>query len=192
MNRIFQLLITFVASTNVYGQSVSVETEKAGYKIEEIITIVFVVKSKVDSVSKLTLGNYKIINGPIKSQSVSTINGETTLIYNLTYEIKANNPGTIEIISPTFYVENQELKAEILNLTISANKLTEKEIDQIKFDEFFDKSIKPIGTISFVLSDSFGYIEEFNNNQWTFKRRLTKKEIRKLRKNNKKLPAFPL
>jgi len=182
MNRIFHLLIALVSSITIYGQNVSIKTEKAEYKIEETIILVFEVKAKVDSVSKLAVGNYRIINGPSKSQSVSTINEETTFIYNLIYEIKANSTGTIEIISPTFYIENQELKAEILNLTISGNKLTEKEIDEIKFNEFINESIKPSGTIRYVLSDSYGYIEKFNNIEWTFERRLKKKEIRKLRK----------
>jgi len=182
MNRIFHLLIAFVASTTVSGQNVSVKTDKADYKMEETIDLVFEVHAKVDSVGKLAVGNYRIINGPRKSQSFSTINGETTLIYILTFEIKANYPGTIEIISPTFYIENQELKAEILNLTISGNKLTEKEIDEIKFNEFINESIKPSGTIRYVLSDSYGYIEKFNNIEWTFERRLKKKKLENLEK----------
>ena len=182
MNRILQILITIAVSTTVYGQNVSVKTEKTEYKIEETITLVYEVKAKVDSVSKLTVGNFKIINGPRTSQSVSTINGQTTLTYNLTYEIKANASGTIEIISPTFYSDNQESIAEKLNLTISGNKLSDKEIEELNFNEFKDNSFKPNGTLRYVLSETFGFVEEFNDFQWTFKRKLTKREIGKFRK----------
>ena len=70
----------------------------------------------------------------------------------------------------------------MLSLTISEIALTEKEIEEINFNDFKDDSIKPDGTIRLVLSDKFGYVEEFNAFQWKFKRRLSKKEIKKLRK----------
>ena len=182
MNKTILILLTIIASTITNGQNVIVKTEKYDYKIDETIKLVFEVNAKVDSTSQIKGTNFKVINGPRKNQSTSTVNGQTTLLYSLTYEIQAENPGKLEIITPTFYIDNKEHKAENLLLTISGTKLTNKEIEEINFNKFKDKSIKPDGTIRIVLSDNFGYIEEFKSFEWKFKRRLTKKEIAKLKK----------
>ncbi len=182
MRKTLQTLILIFGSTITYGQIILAKTEKNEYKIDETITLVYEAKAKVDSVDIFSGTNFIIISGPLKSNSSSTINGKTTYIYTLTYEIKALTTETIEIISPTFYIDNQKHKAEKLILTISGKKLTDKEIDEIEFNKFKDESIKPNGTLRFVLSDKYGYTEEFKDFQWTFKRRLTKKELAKLRK----------
>lgn len=169
-------------STTTYGQNVTIKTAKNEYKIDETITLIYEIKAKVDSVGKLKGENFEIINNPKKSQSVSVIDGQTSLTYNLTYKIKAVTPGTIEIISPIFYANNQEFVAKKLSLTISGDKLSDREIEENNFNEFKDNSNRPPnGTLRYVLSDTFGYVEEFNNFKWTFKRRLTKKEIKRLR-----------
>ncbi len=182
MNKTILILLTIIASTITNGQNVIVKTEKYDYKIDETIKLVFEVNAKVDSTSQIKGANFKVINGPRKNQSTSIVNGQTTLLYSLTYEIQAENPGKLEIITPTFYIDNKEHKAENLLLTISGTKLTNKEIEEINFNKFKDKPIKPDGTIRIVLSDNFGYIEEFKGFEWKFKRKLTKKEIAKLRK----------
>lgn len=79
-----------------------------------------------------------------------------------------------------FYIENKEYRAENILLTISGTTLTEKEIEELRFKEFMDKSVKPDGTIRFVVSNNFGYVEEFRGVEWIFLRRLTKKEITNL------------
>ena len=160
MNKTILILLTIIASTITNGQNVIVKTEKYDYKIDETIKLVFEVNAKVDSTSQIKGANFKVINGPRKNQSTSIVNGQTTLLYSLTYEIQAEN----------------------LLFTISGTKLTNKEIEEINFNKFKDKPIKPDGTIRIVLSDNFGYIEEFKGFEWKFKRKLTKKEIAKLRK----------
>ena len=100
----------------------------------------------------------------------------------MTFEVKAIVAGSIEIISPIFQINNKKVTAETINLTISADKLTAQEIDEIEFAEFKDKLQYPKGTLRYILSDNLGYIEQFNEAEWIFKRRLTKKEIAKLRK----------
>lgn len=176
------ILSTIIASTITYGQNVTVKTEKKIYKIDETIALVFEVNAKVDSSDRLKGTNFKILNGPSTSQSESTLNGQSNISYSLKYEIKAENSGQLEIISPTFFIGNKKYKADDLFLTISGTKLTDKEIEEFNFNEFKENSIKPNGTVRFILSGDFGYIEEFKDFQWIFKRRLTKKEISKLNK----------
>jgi hypothetical protein len=180
--KILLILSTIIVYTVSYGQHVSVKTEKKNYKIDETITLIFEVNSNVDSSGLIKGTNFKILKGPRKNQSVSTINGQTNISYSLTYEIQAEKPGKLEIISPTFYIDNKEYKANDILLSISGIKLTDKEIDEINFNEFKDNSIRPNGTLRFIITSEFGYIEEFKDFQWKFKRRLTKKEIAKLSK----------
>ena len=93
MKKIVLAIFTIIASTISYGQNVTVRTEKKDYKIFEIITLVYEVNSKVDSTDHIKGKNFKILNAPTNYRTVSTINGETTLTYTLTYKIKAQKLG---------------------------------------------------------------------------------------------------
>lgn len=174
--------VMILVSTLFYGQEVVVKTEKSEYKIDETITLVYEVKAKVDSESKLNGKNFTLIDGPKNRQYTTTRGGETTITFTATYRIKAISPGTIEVISPIFYFDNQQKKASNLVLTISDKKLTDQEIDEINFNEFKENSAKQKDALRFVLSDRFGYIEKFNGSQWEFKRRLSQEEVENLNK----------
>ncbi len=182
MKKTVKTILLLLISVITYGQEITVKTDKPEYKIDEIIYLEYEIKAQVDSVDILSEANFKIIHAPGTSTSTSTINDKTTYRYTLKYELKALYPGTIEIISPTFYFENHRKKAEKIILKITGDRLTEKEIDEIEFNTFKEKSIYPNGTLRFIVSGKFGYIEEFNNFQWIFIRRLTPKEIAKLKK----------
>lgn len=177
--KILSLLFIFSVAN---AQEVTVKTDKAEYKMGERIYLEYEVKAKVDSTGKLPLMNFTIANGPNTSSSISIINGQTTYTYRLNYVINAQQTGNIEIKSPIFFIKNEKQKAESIHIKITGENLTEKEIDQIKFDEFRESLVKPEGTLRFVLSDKYGYVEEFKNNNWVQMRRMTKKEIAKFRK----------
>ena len=81
-----------------------------------------------------------------------------------------------------FYFNNEQKKANNLTLKVTDKKLTDVEKDQINFNEFKDNSAKLKGTMRFVLSDNYGYIEKFNGSQWEFDRRLSKDEVDNLAK----------
>lgn len=165
-----------------YGQEVLVKTEKSVYKIDEPITLVYEVKAKVDSQGMLNGTNFTLIDGPKNKQSTSTRGDVTSITFTATYRIKANSPGTIEVISPLFNFDNLQKKAPNLVLKISDSKLTDQEIDEINFKEFQNNSSKQKDALRFVVSDRFGYIEQFNGSQWEFKRRLSKEEVENLNK----------
>ncbi len=144
--------------------------------------MVFEIKAKVDSVGPFLESNFRILNQPRNSSHSSTVNGESTYSYSITYELRAMAPGNLEIISPVFYLENQEQKIGKLTLTISGKKLNAQEIDELNFRVFLDSAFKPNGTLRYVISGNFGFIEEYYASQWIFKRRLTKREIKKIGK----------
>jgi hypothetical protein len=165
-----------------YGQELLVKTEKTTYKIDETITVVFEINAKVDSVGQFFENNFRILNKPSQSSQSSTVNGETSYFFSVTYELKAIVPGKIEIISPIFYLENREQKTEKLMLTISGSKLNQQEIEDINFKVFVDSAIKPNGTLRYVIAGNFGYVEEYNEAQWIYKRRLSKREVKRMGK----------
>jgi len=177
-------ILSIIASAAGYGQNVKVRTEKMDYKFFETITVVYEVNSMVDSIEHIKGKNFKILETPTNYRTVSTINGNTTLTYTLNYKIKATKIGKLEIVSPAFYIGGKAYEAEILSLNISDMNLTDKEIEEINFNDFKDDSVKPEGTIRIVLSDEFGYVEEFKTLKWNYKRRLSKKEIKKIKKGN--------
>ena len=182
MKSLMSAALILLFSTAIYAQEVSIKTEKKEYKIDEIITLVYEVKVKVDSQTPLSGSNFTLVDGPKNRQSTTTRDSETTITFTTTYRVKANSPGTVEVISPTFNFNNIQKKAAKLILQVSDAKLTDLEKDQINFNEFKHNSAKSKGTTRFVISDEFGYIEKFNGSQWEFDRRLSKEEVENLAK----------
>lgn len=181
MKRILFVLIHLFLFTHAYAQKVVSNTEKKEYKIEEKIMVDFEVKSLVDSTSKFMEGNYKITSGPMKSKSTSSINGKTESTFKLSYEIKALNIGKVKIESPVFYINGEANKAPSIELSIIDDDLTSKEIDEMGYKEFLNSNYTANGTLRYVLNEKYGYLEEFQNVKWEFVRRMTSKEIAKLK-----------
>jgi hypothetical protein len=77
MLRISLSLFVLFSSVFSFGQNVDVTLDRRDYKIEEIITVVYEIKDIVDSESELSGANFTIISGPYKSNSISSVNGET-------------------------------------------------------------------------------------------------------------------
>ena len=170
--------------STVFGQKVKSSSDKKSYKIEEKITLEFEVKASVDSISNLQTQGFFIVSGPNKSTSYSIIDGKTEKNFNLKYVIKASQAGKLSISSPSFYILGEEYKAPTLTVTITGENLTEAEMKKLEFDRFRENSIKPTGTLRYVLSDSLGYIESYDVPTWKFIRSLTQDEILQLKKLN--------
>ena len=177
MKLIMNAALFFFAATAIYAQDVTLKTEKKEYKIDETITLVFEIKAKVDSEGSLSGTNFTVIDGPKKRQSTATKDGKTIMTYTSTYRIKANSPGLMSLVSPTFYLNGQEKNAGNFTLKVKDDKLTEVEKDEINFNEFKENATKHNGALRYVVSDNFGFIEQFNGSQWEFKRRLSKEEL---------------
>ncbi len=182
MKSLMSAALILLVSTLFYGQDVILKTEKKHYKIDETITLVFEIKAKVDSESTLNGANFTLIDGPKKRQSTTTKDGQTSTTFTATYRIKANSPGIVTVISPTFHFNNQEKGAGKFTFKVIDNRLSDIEKDEINFNEFKEKSAKLNGAVRFVLSDNYGFIEKFNGAQWEFKRRLSKEEVESLSK----------
>lgn len=184
MKKLIFLLSILFSFTTIYGQFISVNTDKTEYKVGEPIIITYQVNLPVDSTDKLIEKGFKIIRGPFTKSSTSTVDGSKRVTYSVTYELKALSPGKLKIVSPVFYINSLTHKANEVILEIVSNKLSAEEIDEINFNKFKNKQSLPNGMIRIVISEDYGYIEEFNNLEWTFKRRLTVKEITKIKKVN--------
>ena len=174
--------LMLLISTTFYGQDVSLKAEKKNYKIDETIILIFEIKAKVDSESTLSGTNFTLIDGPKKRLSTTSKAGETSTIFTSTYRIKANSPGLVEIISPTFNFDSQAKSAGKFTFKVTEDRLTDLEKDEINFNDFKENSAKQNGSMRYVLSDNFGFIEIFNGSEWEFTRRLSQEEIQNLSK----------
>lgn len=182
MKYLMSAVFILFTSTIFFGQEITVTTDKTEYKIDEPITLIYEVDGKVDSQSGLTGTNFKRIDGPKNKQTSSTTSGKTTATFTASYKLKAIMPGTMEVISPKFRFGSTEKSGKNVVVKISADKLTETEIDAIKFNEFKENNTKQNGAMRFVISENYGFIEKYNGSQWEFKRRLSKEEILALAK----------
>ncbi len=183
LKKIFLLSILAIHVFVSFGQQVITATsDKAEYKMNEPINIVFEANVYVDSIGKLAFNNFIKTDGPYSSRSSSTVNGKSTGHYKIGYEIKAKQPGKYRIESPVFYINGEQYKANPITVSISAESLTKEEQRQIGLKKFRDEMFKPEGTTRYVLDDNYGYIEIFTGADWKFLRELTNKERKKLMK----------
>ena len=109
----------------------------------------------------------------------------------LEFEVKASVDSISNLQTQGFFIVSgpnkstgEEYKAPTLTVTITGENLTEAEMKKLEFDRFRENSIKPTGTLRYVLSDSLGYIESYDVPTWKFIRSLTQDEILQLKKLN--------
>lgn len=181
-----KLLFTFLLFNSLiclsYGQIISIKTDKEEYKIDEQIEVSFEIDSKADSIVLPLFEDFIIDSGPNKRSSLSTINGETTGTYAWAYKIRPKKSGVVIIQSPLFYIDSLQVKGENRSIHILKSKLSKAEIKEIEFLSFKNNAIKPKGTLRYILNDEFGYIEVFGDLAWEFHRKMTAKEIKRMRK----------
>lgn len=174
------LYFLLIVTLKLTAQEAKIKADKLDYKINEEIELVFEVNVEIDSMSSIVLDNFRIINGPTKSTSHSYINGARAYKQKTTYKLIPKSVGSVEIKSPIYYTGTYEFIGKRLIINIESNPLTEKDKRIIELKKIAEKSAKPEGTLRFVIIEKIGYLEEFHNNQWEFKRELSNEEIEKL------------
>lgn len=176
------IFIIFFISCSPEAQTIEFKVEKETFKIDETIKIEYKVNAEIDSVSEFPEGNFKITRGPNTSKSTSFKNKKRTDVYKYTIEIQPTTSGKLTVESPVFFTGKDGIKYRNIILTIKDEKLTKQELENIEFKKFKDQSVKPENTSRYILNDNFGYIEIFKNGKWEFKRKLKKREIKRLRR----------
>lgn len=179
---LYTLIIYIISFLNSNGQEASVKIEKLNYKLDEEITLVFVVNKKFDSISKVDFSDFRILENPIESSGSTTINNQNQFEHKLTCKISSKSFGTFTIIPPKYYFGNNEVTSDKIIITVENNKLTDDENKAIVLKKMSTKLFKPEGTIRYTIIDGHGYIEEFRDKNWIFIRILTEKEIKRLKK----------
>lgn len=186
-----------ILTTLVNGQIIKTVIEKHEYKIDETIEISFETDVKVDSISDIhffepdtkvdSIGDihfsdFEVIQGPSESSSISITNGKAGYSYEVKYSLRALKSGKLIIDCPLFFISDKVLKGEKTTINIIEEYLTSDEKFEIRFNKFIANSYKPNDTFRYVIKDDIGYIEIFEGYKWQFYRKLTKKEIKAIRK----------
>lgn len=181
---IFHTIIFLISNLFIaYSQEASTKIDKLNFKLDEEINLVFIVNKKFDSIKKVDLSDFKILEHPTESSNNTTINNKYEYEHKITCKISANSPGKYTIIPPKYYFKNNVVTSDEITITIENEKLTEDERKAIELKKISLKLFKPEGTIRYTLIEDSGYIEEFKNKNWVFLRILTKKEVKRLKKN---------
>jgi hypothetical protein len=117
------------------------------------------------------------VNGPSTSTNASTVNGKTTYSSQISYVVKVLKPGKIEFQSPTYSFKGNTYQDKPVTIKITGDELTAEQLDKIEFENFVDHKCKSNGNFRIVFSKEMGFIQKFENDEWTFVRRLRKSEI---------------
>lgn len=169
----------FLLSTQfVFAQFVVPKIEKNEFKTDEIIEYRYVATLKVDSFGSIKVPDFEVIGGPEQSHWSSTVNGITTDGFTLHLKIKAKEAGEYKISSPAFYNNGNSYYADPVYVKVKKQSLTQAEKKEIAYKKFIEEYGKPEGTLTYVIKDNFGYIEEYKNNGWVFVRRLSEEELK--------------
>lgn len=172
------ILIGF--SLSVVAQEATISTNKKSYKYDERIELSFDINAKIDSIKLPDLTGFKKVMGPNQSSSTSMINGKSTFHNSYKFVLRPIKSGQFSIPSPIFYINNDVITAEPIQFVVEESNLTEEEINEKLFIEFIEDRYKPFGTIRYVVSEKKGFIEEFTQEGWKVKRRLSEDEISNL------------
>jgi len=161
--------------------AVSIEIEKNEFSIAENIYVKFKIDFIEDSIQNPKFDGFKIVSGPNTSTSRNMVNGVTTQTKSISYVLKPNNSGDCVIESPIFFINGTEVKGQ-KKITVLNTALTKEEQSEVDFRKFVEGITKKNGTYRYVVRDEFGYIEILQDIKWEFYRKLTKKELKQIKK----------
>lgn len=143
-------LFIFTFSGHLLCQTLDVICNKNTFEVGEDIIIKYTVNKKAENFTTPNFGGLVILSGPnpSTSQSVSIINGVTTIKSSTTYSfyLKANKTGEYKISYASIIVDNKKIKSKELNLSII--KATNNQIQQQKTQVKNQKNIFIEGFIS--------------------------------------------
>lgn len=169
-------------SANLFGQNIETILEKREFKKNELINVSFETLVKIDSVVEMNLVDFETVDGPYKTISISIVNGRSQGSSKISYTLKAKRSGTLKIIPPRLFSKSIEIFGINTIIIVSEIGLTDDDKKEIEYNTFVEKHSKPNGTTRYVIKDEMGYIERYKNPNWEFYRKLTKKEIRNIKK----------
>ena len=131
-------------------QTLDVICNKNTFEVGEDIIIKYTVNKKAENFTSPNFGGLVILSGPnpSTSQSVSIINGVTSIKSSTTYSfyLRANKTGEYKISAASIIVDNKKIKSKELNLSIV--KATNNQIQQKKVQVKNQKNIFIEGFIS--------------------------------------------
>ena len=181
MKNLFPVVLLFLGFSSI-AQTVEIKTDTLEYKLDEKFEISFETDFSPDSNSVISFPKFEIISGPIRNHKMTSMAGVITSSVKITYTLRPIVPGSFEIASPVFYDNSTAYQGQPVTITIIGEPLNAQEVEALEFVMFTEKSIKPEGTTRLVFKDEFGYIEEYTNSKWAYKRRLTQLELKALEK----------
>ena len=143
-------LFIFIFSGHLLCQTLDVICNKNTFEVGEDIIIKFTVNKKAENFTSPNFGGLVVLSGPnpSTSQSVSIINGVTSIKSSTTYSfyLRANKTGEYKISAASIIVDNKKIKSKELNLSIV--KATNNQIQQKKVQVKNQKNIFIEGFIS--------------------------------------------
>ena len=96
MNRIVLFFVLQFSIINlVYGQNISIETDKKEYKFDEKIRVTFKIDTKIDSVELPEFKGLKIVSGPSSSSSMVAKYGVIERTKTWTYTLRPIKSGKL-------------------------------------------------------------------------------------------------
>jgi len=163
------------------GYIVSVEIDKNEFSINGNIYVKFTIDFKEDSLQYAQYDEFKKTIGPNISVSSSGVGSEMTQTKSISYVLKPKNIGEYIIASPTFFIHGEKVKDSV-KITVSNTPLNEEEENEAMFRIFMESGVKPEGTYRYIVGYDFGYVEIYENRKWEFYKKLTREELKLIRK----------
>ena len=160
--------------------TVSVETDKNEFSIDENIYVKIKTNFEEDSFQEPNFEGFTIIGKTI-SNSISYNNGVRVRNRIMFYTLKPISSGEYTIKSPLFFVNGEKVQSQ-KKITVLDVTLKKQDKSELEIQAFANKIFYPEGTYRYVIGNEFGYIEISKNNTWEFYRKLTEKEFNMIKK----------
>jgi hypothetical protein len=164
------------------AQTPGATTDKARYKYDEPVNVTFSLDARSDSSLLAPLSGWEVLEGPVKSSSISVINGRKQASETIRYSLRALTSGRHLITPPVYYLDGKKVQAKRIEIEIDPSSLSSAERNEHEVQAFIDEAIKPEGSVRIVYHGDKGYVEVYGALGWQFQRRLSMEEIETLRK----------
>jgi hypothetical protein len=187
LKSIFLFVLTCICISEAQSQRFTLKIKSSEFRPGEKTSLVFETDADPDSIGAADLGSFTVVSGPNKSTSLSVINGKRTNNYTLSYTVLSMLPGEIKVTAPSIYKDGKEIPGETYVINISGKPLSGTEKDEMQRKSFRLSTVKPAGTLRFIVGQDYGYVESCVGSDWYFHRYLTKKEIKRIKKINTRL-----
>ena len=176
---LISLLALLCFSLCVEAQEVKTQVKQESLQLGTFrVSISFRLETKVDSIGPLIIDGEEYRNRSIE-RGMSMKNGKSEEYTSFTIYYKPKRTGKFKIQSPLIYVDGKTIQSKDIEFEVD-DIIEESEWNEAEKEGYINAKTLKSSDYRLSFKEGEGILEVKENGEWTFKRKLSEKECRKL------------